>query len=276
MSEECTHSCNTCGENCSHVEAKDLIAPLNEYSSIRRVFAIMSGKGGVGKSSVTACLAASMAKKGYRVGILDADITGPSIPQAFGIHTRASGTEDGQYIIPEETPSGLKIMSLNLLVQQETDPVIWRGAMVSGAVKQFWSDVIWGDLDYLFIDMPPGTGDVPLTIFQSIPVDGVIVVTSPQDLVSMIVTKAVNMANKMKKPVLGVVENYSWFVCPDCGAKHYIYGESRLSQVAAEMGLPVLARVPIDPVVAEAMDQGRVEQLEKNYLSDVADWLEKH
>lgn len=271
MSEECTHDCSTCGSSCEHVDAKDLIAPLNKDSSIKHVYAIMSGKGGVGKSSTTASLATAMAKRGYKVGIMDADITGPSIPAAFGIHTRAEGSELGIY--PAETKTGIGIMSLNLLTEHETDPVIWRGPVIAGTVKQFWSDVIWGDVDYMFVDMPPGTGDVPLTVFQSLPIDGIVVVTSPQDLVSMIVTKAVKMAEMMHIPVLGLVENYSYFQCPDCGKRHAIFGESHIDQVAAGLGLKVLARLPMDPAVAAACDAGKIEDLEQNYLADVSKTL---
>jgi Mrp family chromosome partitioning ATPase len=253
------------------VDAKDLIAPLNQYSSIKHVYAVMSGKGGVGKSSVTASLASAMAKKGYKVGIMDADITGPSIPTAFGIDTRAMG--DGESIFPELTPGGIKVISLNLLLENKADPVIWRGSLLAGVVKQFWSDVRWGELDYLFIDMPPGTGDVPLTVYQSIPVDGIVVVTSPQDLVSLIVTKAVRMADMMKKPILGVVENYSYFQCPNCNEKHYIFGQSNLDQVAKDLGVKVLAQIPMDPAVAAAVDNGTVESLEHNYLDGVADQI---
>ena len=274
MSEACTHDCSTCGSSCSTIDEKDLIAPLNKYSSIKHVYAIMSGKGGVGKSSVTANLAVAMAKKGYRVGIMDADITGPSIPKAFGLNTRAVG--DGESIFPEFTLGGIKVMSLNLLLENPADPVIWRGSLLGGVVKQFWSDVNWGELDYLFIDMPPGTGDVPLTVFQSIPVDGIVVVTAPQDLVSLIVTKAVRMADMMHKPILGVVENYSYFQCDKCGEKHYIFGQSNLDQVAASLGVKVLAQIPMDPAMAQAMDQGAVENLEHNYLDPVADQILEH
>ncbi|MDD7290070.1 MAG: Mrp/NBP35 family ATP-binding protein [Clostridiales bacterium] len=274
MSEECTHDCSTCGSSCSTVDEKDLLAPLNKYSSIKHVYAIMSGKGGVGKSSVTASLATAMAKKGFKVGIMDADITGPSIPKAFGLNTRAVG--DGESIFPEFTLGGIKVMSLNLLLENPADPVIWRGSLLGGVVKQFWSDVNWGELDYLFIDMPPGTGDVPLTVFQSIPVDGIVVVTAPQDLVSLIVTKAVRMADMMHKPILGVVENYSYFQCDKCGEKHYIFGQSNLDQVAASLGVKVLAQIPMDPAMAQAMDQGAVENLEHNYLDPVADQILEH
>ena len=274
MSEECTHDCSTCGAGCDHVDAKDLIAPLNKDSAIKHVYAIMSGKGGVGKSSTTASLAAAMAKRGYKVGIMDADITGPSIPTAFGLTERAVG--DGESIFPEVTAGGIEVISLNLLLENKGDPVVWRGSLLSGVVKQFWTDVRWGQLDYLFIDMPPGTGDVPLTVFQSIPVDGIVVVTSPQDLVSLIVTKAVRMANMMSKPILGVVENYSYFQCPNCGEKHYIFGQSNLEQVAAEENVKILARVPMDPAMAAAMDQGSMETLTPNYMEPVADAILAH
>jgi Mrp family chromosome partitioning ATPase len=240
---------------------------------VKKVIAVMSGKGGVGKSSVTASLAAAMSSLGYRVGVLDGDITGPSIPQAFGIHSRAEGTERG--LLPEYSSGGVAVMSLNLLLEQETDPVVWRGAILGSAVKQFWTDVIWGDLDYLFVDMPPGTGDVPMTVFQSLPVDGIIVVTSPQDLVSMIVTKAIKMANMMNKQVLGLVENYSYFTCSDCGKVHHIFGESQIEKIAAEHNLKVLAQIPIDQNVASAMDQGNIESLPTNYMMPVAEALAK-
>ena len=266
---DCTHDCSSCSADCS---SRDLRAPANAKSSIKRVIAVISGKGGVGKSTVTASLAAAMAKRGHKVAVLDADITGPSIPAAFGVHEHAMATDDG--IQPAVTPGGIKIMSLNLLTNNETDPVIWRGPVIAGVVKQFWTDVEWGDVDYMFVDMPPGTGDVPLTVFQSLPVDGLIVVTSPQDLVSMIVTKAVNMAKMMNIPVLGIIENYSWYQCPDCGARHAIFGESRLDRVAEELGLPVLARLPIDPELAAAFDVGRMEQVEHTGLEPVADQLD--
>ncbi len=274
MSEECTHDCSTCGSGCDHVDAKDLIAPLNKDSSIKHVYAIMSGKGGVGKSSTTAALAVAMAKRGYKVGIMDADITGPSIPTAFGLTERAVG--DGESIFPEVTPGGIEVISLNLLLENKGDPVVWRGSLLSGVVKQFWTDVRWGELDYLLIDMPPGTGDVPLTVFQSIPVDGIVVVTSPQDLVSLIVTKAVRMANMMHKPILGVVENYSYFQCPNCGQKHFIFGQSNLEQVAAQEQVDILARIPLDPAVAAAMDKGAMETEAPNYMGPVADAIQAH
>ena len=274
MSEECTHDCSSCGASCDHnAEAKDLIAPLNKDSAIKHVYAIMSGKGGVGKSSTTACLASAMAKKGYKVGIMDADITGPSIPTAFGLNTRAVG--DGESIFPELTTGGIKVISLNLLLENKGDPVIWRGSLLGGVVKQFWSDVRWGELDYLFIDMPPGTGDVPLTVFQSLPVDGIVVVASPQELVSMIVAKAVNMAEMMKVPMLGIVENMSYIVCPDCGKKISVFGESHVDEVAAKHGLPVLAKCPIDPQLAACSDAGMIEAYPGQYLEGAADACEK-
>ena len=274
MSEECTHDCSSCGSSCAERTApQDMHEKCNEQSHIKKVIAVVSGKGGVGKSTVTASLAAAMARRGRSVGILDADITGPSIPQAFHIHEKASASEAG--ILPSLSKTGVRVMSLNLLTANETDPVIWRGPVLAGVVKQFWTDVVWGDVDYLFVDMPPGTGDVPLTVFQSLPVDGIIVVTSPQDLVSMIVTKAVKMAGLMDIPVLGLVENYSYFKCPDCGREHAVFGESHIDQVAGELGLKVLARLPIDPAVAAACDKGEIEKFEPNYLMGVAEALDQ-
>ena len=266
---ECTHDCSTCKSDCS---SRDLRVPANAKSSIKHVIAVVSGKGGVGKSTVTASLAVAMARRGKKVAVLDADITGPSIPTAFGIHQRATGTDEG--IDPAVTPSGIKLMSLNLLSAEETAPVIWRGPVIAGVVTQFWQDVVWGDVDYMFVDMPPGTGDVSLTVFQSLPVDGAVVVTSPQDLVSMIVAKAVNMAKMMSVPVLGLVENYSYFQCPDCGKRHAIFGESHLDEVAQQLEVPILARLPMDPTVAAAFDAGKMESLETNYLADVAEKLD--
>ena len=255
---ECTHNCSSCGESCGERTApQDFRAPANGLSHIGKVIAVVSGKGGVGKSMVTSQLAVTMRRRGYQVGILDADVTGPSIPTAFGVHTKAEGSELGIY--PAETKTGIEIMSLNLLTENETDPVVWRGPVIAGAVKQFWTDVIWGDVDYLFVDMPPGTGDVPLTVFQSLPVDGIIVVTSPQDLVSMIVGKAVKMAKMMNIPVLGIVENYSYLACPDCGKHISVFGESHIDEVAAHYELPVLAKLPIDPKLAAAVDAGKIE-----------------
>ena len=265
MAENCTHDCSSCSADCS---SRDMRVPANALSHIGKVIAVVSGKGGVGKSTVTACLAAAMAQRGRKVAILDADITGPSIPTAFGIHQKATGTDAG--IDPAITPGGIKLMSLNLLSAHETDPVIWRGPIIAGVVTQFWQEVVWGDVDYMFVDMPPGTGDVPLTVFQSLPVDGVIVITSPQDLVSMIVTKAVNMAKMMSIPVLGLVENYSYYQCPDCGARHPIFGQSHLEQVAAELELPILAQLPIDPALAAAFDAGQIESVNPTRMEVVA------
>lgn len=272
MSETCTHDCSSCKSNCDHRAPQH--EPPHARSRIQKVIGVVSGKGGVGKSMVTSQLAVTMQRHGKRVAVLDADITGPSIPTAFGLNTRAVG--DGESIFPELTTGGIKVISLNLLLENKGDPVIWRGSLLGGVVKQFWSDVRWGELDYLFIDMPPGTGDVPLTVFQSIPVDGIVVVTSPQDLVSLIVTKAVRMAEMMHKPILGVVENYSYFQCPNCGEKHYIFGKSNLEQVAKDLDVKVLAQIPMDPAMATAMDQGAVESLEKNYLEPVADAILAH
>ena len=270
---ECTHDCSSCGASCGErTEPQDLRKPANPLSSIKKVIAVVSGKGGVGKSAVTCTLASAMARRGKKVGILDADITGPSVPRAFGIARRAEGSELGLY--PAVTEGGIEIMSLNLLVERETDPVVWRGPVIAGAVEQFWTDVIWGDLDYLFVDMPPGTGDVPLTVFQSLPVDGVIVVTAPQTLVGMIVTKAVRMAEMLDIPVLGLVENYSYFRCPDCGGEHPVFGESTIDALGAQLSLPVLARLPIDPALARAVDAGQVENYEPNPLTAVAEHLE--
>ena len=266
---ECSHNCSSCSADCG---SRDLRVPGNALSSVKHVIAVVSGKGGVGKSTVTSCLAVAMARRGKKVAILDADITGPSIPTAFGIHQKATGTDEG--IDPAYTTTGIKLMSLNLLTANETDPVVWRGPVIAGVVTQFWKDVVWGDVDYMFVDMPPGTGDVPLTVFQSLPVTGAVVVTSPQDLVSMIVTKAVNMANMMDIPVLGLVENYSSFKCPDCGALHSIFGESHLNEVAKELNVPILARLPIDPTLAAAVDAGAIEALENNPMTSVAEYLD--
>ena len=271
---ECTHDCSSCGESCGErTSPQDFRKPANAQSHIRKVIAVVSGKGGVGKSAVTCTLAAAMAKLGKRVGVLDADITGPSVPQAFNIHQRALGSEEG--ILPAVTQGGVKLMSLNLLIERETDPVVWRGPVIAGAVEQFWTDVVWGELDYLFVDMPPGTGDVPLTVFQSLPVDGVIVVTAPQALVGMIVTKAVRMAEMMDVPVLGLVENYSFFRCPDCGKEHPVFGESAIDALGESLSLPVLAKLPIDPQLARAMDEGRVESYQPNPMEPVARMLDQ-
>ncbi|MBO5340506.1 MAG: Mrp/NBP35 family ATP-binding protein [Oscillospiraceae bacterium] len=274
MAENCTHDCSTCSANCGDRTApQDLRAPANPNSRVKKVIAVVSGKGGVGKSTVTASLAVAMERRGKKVGILDADITGPSIPKAFGLRERLTGGEDGMH--PARTQTDIQVVSLNLLTENETDPVIWRGPVIAGVVTQFWSETAWGDVDYLFVDMPPGTGDVPLTVFQSLPVDGIIVVTSPQELVGMIVTKAVKMAQMMNIPILGLVENYSYFQCPDCGKKHAIFGESRLDETAKELGLPILARLPIDSTLALACDNGLVEGVACNYLEQVAEKLDQ-
>ena len=266
----CTkESCPSGG--CGDAKPKSMIEPTHEANSIRKVIGVVSGKGGVGKSLVTAMLAVSMRRMGYKVGVLDADITGPSIPKMFGVHKKATASEFGLY--PQRTHNDIGIMSINLLLDEEDTPVIWRGPIISNTVKQFWTDVLWGDLDFLFFDMPPGTGDVPLTVFQSIPVNGVIVVTSPQDLVSMIVKKAYNMAAAMNVPVLGLVENMSWVECPDCGTRIPIYGESKLDGIAREMGLPVLGRMPIQPAIAELCDRGEIERFDNAYLADAAERL---
>ena len=271
---ECTHDCSTCGEACAErTEEFDFRAKANPNSNVKKVIAVMSGKGGVGKSLVTASLAAACQKAGKKAAVLDADITGPSIPKAFGIHERAMGNDAG--ILPVETKTGVKLMSLNLLMENETDPVVWRGSLIAGTVKQFWTDVQWGDVDYMFVDMPPGTGDVPLTVFQSLPVDGIIVVTSPQELVSMIVEKAVKMAEMMNIPILGLVENYSYFQCPDCGKRHAIFGESQIEKVAAGLEVPVLAKLPIDRSLAQAVDEGRVEEYAPNPMAGVAQALDQ-
>jgi len=273
MAENCTHDCSTCGQSCSErTEPQSFLEPGNELSSVKKVIAVVSGKGGVGKSLVTSSLACAMRKRGRDVAIMDADITGPSIPHAFGIHDKATGSELG--IDASVTKGGIKLMSLNLLMENETDPVVWRGPVIAGVVKQFWNDVIWGDVDFMFVDMPPGTGDVPLTVFQSIPVDGIIVVTSPQELVGMVVAKAVKMAQMMDIPVLGLVENYSYFECPDCGKCHNIYGESHVDEVAMAYGIPVLAKLPIDPAFAAAVDAGAIEGLESNPMTGVAEYLD--
>ncbi len=255
---ECTHNCATCGESCSErKEAQNFQAPANSMSHVNKVIGVVSGKGGVGKSLVTALLASGMQKAGYRTAVLDADLTGPSIPKAFGLTQKATGNEHG--ILPVATDSGISVMSVNLLLENDTDPVVWRGPVIAGTVKQFWSDVVWDDVDYMFVDMPPGTGDVPLTVFQSLPVDGIVVVTSPQELVSMIVGKAVKMAQMMEIPILGLVENMSYITCPGCGDKISVFGKSQIGKVAGEYGLPVLGQIPIDPSIADAVDKGRVE-----------------
>ncbi len=263
---ECTHDCSTCGADCASRQSESLLAPANALSKVKKVIAVMSGKGGVGKSLVTSLLAVLSARNGLKTAILDADITGPSIPKMFGVRDRAMGCEDG--IIPAESRTGIRMMSLNLLLEQDTDPVVWRGSLISGTVKQFWTDVIWGDVDYMFVDMPPGTGDVPLTVFQSLPVSGILIVTSPQELVSMIVEKAMNMAKMMNIPVLGLVENMSWIACPDCGRKIYPFGESHAARVAADHGIPLLAQLPMDPALARQCDTGTIELFNESWMDE--------
>ncbi len=268
----CSGNCSTCGSDCADRKAESLLAKLNEKASVKKVIAVVSGKGGVGKSTVTAMTAVAMARKGKRVAVLDADITGPSAPTAFGVTECQGATKEGLY--PALTKGGIQVMSINLLLDNSTDPVVWRGPVIAGAVKQFWTDVIWEDVDYMFVDMPPGTGDVPLTVFQSLPVDGIIIVTSPQDLVSMIVTKAVKMANMMHIPVLGFVENYSYLECPDCGKRIEVFGKSHLEDVAKEFNLPILARLPIDPKVAQCYDNGLMETVSTEHMDAVMQAVE--
>ena len=265
---ECTHDCSTCGESCNDRTAESLIAQANAGSRVKKVIAVVSGKGGVGKSTVTSMLAVEMKRRGYQVGILDADITGPSIPKAFHVQEHPEVQENTLY--PVVSKGGVKIMSVNLLLEHESDPVLWRGPILGGAVQQFWTDVAWGDVDYLFVDMPPGTGDVPLTVFQSLPVDCAVVVTSPQELVSMIVGKAVKMLGAMDIPVVGLVENYSYLACPDCGKKIAVFGKSHLDEAAKEYQLPVLARLPIDPAIAAAADEGNIESVDTAAIAAVA------
>ena len=261
----CAHA-DSCGS-----KPQSLLKPANPHSHVNKVIAVVSGKGGVGKSMVTASLARIMREQGFNVGIMDADITGPSIPKMYGIHKQAMGTEEG--IIPEEAKDGTKIMSVNLLLPNESDPVIWRGPVIANVVTQFWTDLMWGELDYLYVDMPPGTGDVPLTVFQSLPVDGIVIATSPQDLVQMIVKKAYNMACQMDIPVLGIVENYSYLVCPDCGKKISVFGESHVDETAKELDIPVIGKMPIDAGLAEAVEEERFYEISNDYLTDAVNKL---
>jgi Mrp family chromosome partitioning ATPase len=272
--ENCGHHCDSCGESCAARDAEkvDFSVPINAYSKVKYVIAVMSGKGGVGKSLVTSALAVQMRKKGYSVAILDADATGPSIPKGFGLHEQVIADERG--ILPAVTKNGIKVISVNLLLDNEETPVVWRGPVIAGTIKQFWSEVVWGDVDYMFVDMPPGTGDVPLTVFQSLPVVGTIIVTSPQQLVSMIVAKAVNMAEAMEIPVLGFVENYSYITCPKCGEHMSVFGESHIDEIAAKYMLPVLAKLPVDPAVARAADEGKLEEIENFWFEKTAEFLE--
>lgn len=270
---ECSHNCSSCAQNCGErKEPQSFLKPMNKGSDIKKVIGVVSGKGGVGKSLVTCLLASACAKAGLKVGVLDADITGPSVPKSFGVSKRAM--QDSEFLLPNVTKSGIKIMSINMLLDNEESPVVWRGPVISGVVEQFWTEVRWGELDYLFVDMPPGTGDVALTVFQSIPVDGIVIVSTPQDLVKMIVSKALNMAKLMNIPVLGLVENMSYFVCPDCGNKHYIFGESKIDETAAELGLPVLAKLPIDPQINRLVDEGKVEDVHLSELDEFVSALE--
>ena len=267
---ECTHDCSTCSQKCDHAEIqKD---PVNQYSKVNKVYAIVSGKGGVGKSMVTSLLAVEMNKRGKKTAILDADITGPSIPKAFGLsNTDTQANEMG--LLPVKSKGGIDVMSVNLLLEDITAPVVWRGPVISGTVRQFWTDVVWGEKDVMFIDMPPGTGDVPLTVFQSIPIDGIVIVTSPQELVGLIVEKALNMAKLMNIPVLGIVENMSYFMCDECGKKHFIFGESHTAEVAKKYGLPLLAQLPFDTELAKLCDEGRIDYADSTHLTAVADLM---
>lgn len=271
-SENCNHNCSSCGSDCSE-RKESFLEATNEFSHVKKVIGVISGKGGVGKSMVTSLLAVLMKRQGYQTAILDADITGPSIPKAFGVKEKAKGNETG--ILPNETTMGIKMMSVNLLLPDETAPVIWRGPVIAGTVKQFWTDVIWEDVDYMFVDMPPGTGDVPLTVFQSLPVDGIVIVTSPQELVSMIVGKAVKMAKRMNIPILALVENMSYAVCPDCGKELKIFGESHLDEIAKEYEIEHTAKLPIDSKLSAAMDKGSIELFDGTWLDGIADMLAK-
>lgn len=274
MSENCTHNCSTCGSNCSsRAGGESPIKPLHKDAAVRKVIAVVSGKGGVGKSMTTATLASLAKQKGYTTAILDADITGPSIPKLFGVHDRATGYEGG--IFPVRSDSGIQMMSMNVLLDEETQPVVWRGSLIAGTVTQFWTDVVWEDVDYMFVDMPPGTGDVPLTIFQSLPLAGIVIVTTPQDLVGMIVEKAVNMAQMMNIPILGIVENMSYYVCPNCSEKHEIFGESKVEALAERFGIPSFAKVPMNPDNAKKADAGKIEEVDVSPLEAVFAEIEK-
>lgn len=272
MSEECTHDCSTCSANCS---SKQNVIPkeqLNPLSSVKHVIGVVSGKGGVGKSIVTSMLAVLMQRKGYKTAILDADITGPSIPKNFGLKERA--LSNGEFLLPVSTKTGIDVMSVNLLIEDETRPVVWRGPVIAGTVKQFWTDVVWDEVDYMFVDMPPGTGDVPLTVFQSLPIDGIVIVTTPQDLVSMIVQKAAKMAQMMRIPVLGLVENMSYITCPDCGKIIHMFGEGKTKEMADKFGYEILGKLPMDGSLAALCDKGIIELMENNYLDHASDVIE--
>lgn len=268
----CTHDCSSCSSSCSSNQPDSLIEALNELSNVKHVIGVVSGKGGVGKSLVTSMMAVNMQRKGYKCAILDADITGPSIPKAFGVKGNIEGDEHG--LIPAHSTTGIDMISVNLLMDEETKPVVWRGPVIAGMVKQFWTDVIWNDIDYMFVDCPPGTGDVPLTVFQSLPLDGIIIVSSPQELVSMIVEKAANMADMMNIPVLGLVENMSYVKCPDCGKEIKVFGESHIEKVAEKFGYDLLGKLPIDPKLAALIDRGMIELMENDYLDKAADIVE--
>ncbi len=261
---ECTHDCSSCGVDCASRKTESLLEPANAHSRIKKVIAVVSGKGGVGKSLVTGLMAVLAQRNGFRTAILDGDITGPSIPKMFGVRDPAMGSDEG--ILPAVSRTGIKMMSVNLLLENDTDPVVWRGSLISGTVKQFWTDVVWGEVDYMFVDMPPGTGDVPLTVFQSLPVDGILIVTSPQELVGMIVEKALNMAKMMNIPVLGLVENMSWIACPDCGRKLYPFGESQAAKIAQQHSIPLLAQIPMDPALARECDTGVIELFNEDWM----------
>lgn len=265
---ECNHDCSSCKSNCSDRKPsrEDFLKPMNKYSNIKKVIGVVSGKGGVGKSLVTCMLASKCAAAGLNVGVLDADVTGPSVPKSFGISSRAM--QDGECLLPTVAENGVKIMSINLLLDDVNSPVVWRGPVISGVIEQFWTDVRWGELDYLFVDMPPGTGDVALTVFQSLPVDGIVIVSTPQDLVKMIVNKAYNMAEMMKVPVLGLVENMSYYICPDCGKKINIFGESKIDETAKELGVPVIAKLPINPQLNQLVDKGKISKAECSELDE--------
>ena len=269
---ECTHNCSTCSSNCSERKEESLIAPLNALSKVKHVIGVVSGKGGVGKSLVTSMLSVLMQREGYKTAILDADITGPSIPKAFGIRAGVEGGPDGMF--PPKSTTGIEIMSVNLFLDDESKPVVWRGPVIAGTVKQFWTDVIWNDIDYMFVDCPPGTGDVPLTVFQSIPLDGIIIVSSPQELVSMIVEKAANMAKMMNIPVLGLVENMSYAICPDCGKHINVFGESHIGSIAEKFGYDLMGQIPLDNKLAALVDRGMIELMENDYLDSAVKVIE--
>ena len=270
--DSCGGSCSSCGETCSSRQPGSMVKPLNPNASVKNVIAVVSGKGGVGKSLVTSLMSVIMQRRGNRTAILDADITGPSIPRTFKVTEKA--TSNSEVIFPVSTKTGIQMMSVNVLLENETDPVVWRGPVIAGTVTQFWTDVLWEDVDYMFVDMPPGTGDVPLTVFQSLPIKGILVVASPQELVGMIVEKAVKMANLMNVPVLGLVENMSYFQCDECGKQHKIFGESHIDEIAAKYGIGKVAKIPVDPKLAAGVDAGMIELFEGRWLDEIADFIE--